>query len=241
MPDHPALAFASGVASHFAIDAIPHWDYPLRAISVKPNTGIALRLNWPLFQDLGLILLDACVGLAIALWLYATPTGAISVLLGALGAMLPDPLQFAYRLYPREPLRTLQQFHVWIHTKRKLTWPIGASSQLSFIVLVVLIFAAMRAVGSTSTTTQLRLPLSRIADIGALACRRLHQSSNSLSTCIVTRIDHLSSNSRTTASGSARPDRSNLDPVGIWRGFRCYDIAVFGKAELALHVLNNAR
>jgi hypothetical protein len=62
MPDHPALAFASGVASHFAIDAIPHWDYPLRAISVKPNTGTALKLNWFLFQDLGLIMLDACVG-----------------------------------------------------------------------------------------------------------------------------------------------------------------------------------
>jgi hypothetical protein len=65
MPDHPALAFTSGKASHFAIDAIPHWDYPLRAIFVKP--GAALRLNRFLCRDLGLIVLDACVGLAIAL------------------------------------------------------------------------------------------------------------------------------------------------------------------------------
>src|SRR5438270_11389803 len=150
MPDHPALAFASGIASHFAIDAIPHWDYPLRAISVRPNTGAALRLNWLLCRELGLIALDACVGLAIAAWLYATPTAEISVLLGACGAMLPDPLQLAHRLYPREPLRTLQRFHVWIHTKRRLTWPIGVSSQLSFIGLVVLVFAAMRAIVSTS-------------------------------------------------------------------------------------------
>jgi hypothetical protein len=142
MPDHPALAFASGMATHFAIDAIPHWDYPLRAISVKPNTGSALRLNWYLCRDLGLILTDACVGLAIALWLYATPTAEISVLLGALGAMLPDPLQLAHRLCPREPLRTLQRFHVWMHTNQKLAWPIGVSSQLSFIALVVWIFAA---------------------------------------------------------------------------------------------------
>jgi hypothetical protein len=147
MPDHPALAFACGMASHFAIDAIPHWDYPLRAISVKPNTGAALKLNWFLFQDLGLIMLDACVGLGIALWLYATPTAEISVLLGALGAMLPDPLQLAHRLCPREPLRTLQRFHVWIHTKRKLTWPVGVSSQLSFIGLVVLILPANAAHG----------------------------------------------------------------------------------------------
>jgi hypothetical protein len=145
MPEHPALAFACGVASHFAIDAVPHWDYQLRAISIKPNTGAALKLNWYLFQDLGWIALDAGAGLAIALWLYATPAAAVSVLLGALGAMLPDPLQLAHRLYPREPLRTLQRFHVWIHSKRKLTWPIGVSSQLSFIVLVVSIFAAIRA------------------------------------------------------------------------------------------------
>ena len=144
MPEHPALAFACGMASHFAIDAVPHWDYQLRAISIKPNTGAALKLNWYLFQDLGWIALDAGAGLAIALWLYATPTAAVSVLLGALGAMLPDPLQLAHRLYPREPLRTLQRFHVWIHSKRKLTWPIGVSSQLSFIVLVVSIFAAIR-------------------------------------------------------------------------------------------------
>jgi len=153
MPDHPALAFVSGMASHFAIDAIPHWDYPLRAISVRPNSGSALKLNWLLCRDLGLIALDACVGLAIAVWLYATPTAEISVLLGALGAMLPDPLQLAHRLYPREPLRTLQRFHVWIHTNRKLRWPIGVSSQLSFIVLIVLIFAIMRAIVSTNAAS----------------------------------------------------------------------------------------
>ena len=150
MPDHPALALASGIASHFAIDAIPHWDYSLRAISVRPNSRAALILNWSLCRDLGLIGLDACVGLAIALWLYAGPGAELSVLLGALGAMLPDPLQLAHRLYPREPLRTLQRFHVWIHTDRKLTWPIGVSSQLSFVGLVVLVFAAMREIVSST-------------------------------------------------------------------------------------------
>jgi hypothetical protein len=54
-----------------------------------------------------------------------------------LGAMLPDPLQLLQKLYPREPLRSLQQFHVWIHAKRRLSWPLGVSSQVSFVVLVV--------------------------------------------------------------------------------------------------------
>jgi len=104
-----------------------------------------MMLNSSLFRDLGLITLDACVGMAIAIWLYASPGKATAVLLGALGAMLPDPLQIAHKLYPREPLRSLQRFHVWIHTKRQLNWPIGISSQLFFIALVFVIFTALSA------------------------------------------------------------------------------------------------
>src|SRR5437016_159257 len=78
MPDHPGLAFLSGVVSHFAIDAIPHWDYPLRSISVGPGSRPALTLTWSLFRDFGLIGLDACLGLAVALWLYTSPAGAPS-------------------------------------------------------------------------------------------------------------------------------------------------------------------
>jgi hypothetical protein len=148
MPDHPVLAFVGGIASHFAIDAIPHWDYPLRSISIGPGSRPALTLNWSLFRDFGLIGFDACLGLAVALWLYASPASAGAVLLGALGGMLPDPLQFVHKLYPREPLRTLQRFHAWIHSKRKLKWPIGVASQLSFIVLVIAIFAALHAISA---------------------------------------------------------------------------------------------
>jgi hypothetical protein len=128
MPGHPVLAFVIGVASHFAIDAIPHVDYPLHSISVKRSAPSALRLNWWLVQNLGLVALAACVGLAIVLWLCCA---------GALGAMLPDPLQLLLKLYPREALRSLQRFHVWIHTKRRLSWPLGVGSQLALVALVV--------------------------------------------------------------------------------------------------------
>src|SRR5580704_12399523 len=136
MPGHPVLAFVIGAASHFAIDAIPHVDYPLYSISVERSAPAALTFNWLLVRDLGLITLDACLGLVIVLWLYASPGATAAVLAGALGAMLPDPLQLLSKLYPREPLRSLQRFHVWIHTKRRLSWPIGVSSQLSFVALV---------------------------------------------------------------------------------------------------------
>src|SRR4051794_1472464 len=80
MPNHPLLALVCGIASHFAIDAIPHADYPLRSISLRP--GAAIAVNRSLLRDLGAISLDAAVGLAAAMWLYATPTAAVAVLLG---------------------------------------------------------------------------------------------------------------------------------------------------------------
>ena len=136
-PSHPALVVAAGFASHFAIDAIPHWDYPLHAISVRPAAGSrALKLDHRLWGDLSLIALDACAGLAIAIWLFATPATIGAILLGAVAAMMPDPLQVLHALYPREPLKSLQRFHQWIHSKRKLSWPLGASSQAIFAAAV---------------------------------------------------------------------------------------------------------
>jgi hypothetical protein len=136
-PSHPALVVAAGFASHFAIDAIPHWDYPLQAISVRPGAGsAALNLDSRLWIDLTLIALDACAGLALAIWLFATPATMAAILLGALAAMVPDPLQVVHALYPREPLKSLQRFHQWIHAKRKLSWPLGASSQAIFAAAV---------------------------------------------------------------------------------------------------------
>ena len=139
-PSHPALVVAAGFASPFLIDAIPHWDYPLQAISVRRAAGSAvLNLDRRLWGDLSLIALDACAGLAIAIWLFATPATMGAIVLGAVAAMMPDPLQVVHALYPREPLKSLQRFHQWIHAKRKLSWPLGASSQALFAAAVSLI------------------------------------------------------------------------------------------------------
>jgi hypothetical protein len=140
-PSYPIAAFALGVASHFAIDAIPHWDYPLQSISVAPGDCKRLKIDRRLLRDVALIGFDACAGVAIVVGLLATPATLMVIVLGALAAMLPDPLQFVHGLYPRQPLATLQKFHGWIHTKRRLDWPMGISSQI--IVAAVVIEAAL--------------------------------------------------------------------------------------------------
>jgi hypothetical protein len=136
-PSHPVLVGVLGFASHFAIDAIPHWDYPLQSISVKPGAdNRELRLDRRLLLDLFLIGLDACAGLAAAVFLFATPASPGVIALGAIAGMLPDPLQFAHSLYPHQPLKILQRFHVRIHSQRRLAWRLGASTQALFAVAV---------------------------------------------------------------------------------------------------------
>jgi hypothetical protein len=133
LSSHPILVAAAGFASHFAIDAIPHWDYPLRSISVgRGSDNRRLKIDGPLLRDLALIGTDACVGLALAIWLFATPATSWVIAIGALAGMLPDPLQFLHSIYPQEPLSSLQRFHGWIHSKRKLAWRMGVCSQAAF-------------------------------------------------------------------------------------------------------------
>jgi hypothetical protein len=62
-----------------------------------------------------------------------------SRMLGAFGAMLPDPLQTIHAHFPREPLRTLQRFHDWIHTDREIKKDIilGVGSQITLVAVMV--------------------------------------------------------------------------------------------------------
>jgi hypothetical protein len=144
-PSDPILVALAGFASHFAIDAIPHWDYPLRSISVgKGADNRRLELTRTVVIDLMCIGVDACAGLALAIWLFATPASVWIVSLGAVAAMLPDPLQFIHSIHPREPLVSLQRFHGWIHSRRRLAWRLGVGSQIAFAVAVSAVAVAFR-------------------------------------------------------------------------------------------------
>jgi hypothetical protein len=141
IPNHPITALVAGIASHFVIDAIPHWDYPLGSILSKKSP---LTLDKRMLVDFSLIAVDGLAGLVIALSLFTQPGALLTILLGALGGMLPDPLQFVHRLYPHGPLRPIQRFHGWIHAKRKLDWPLGIASQLAFNAMVIMLAVGLQ-------------------------------------------------------------------------------------------------
>jgi hypothetical protein len=141
LPAYPSLAIAAAFASHFLLDAIPHWDYPIRSDLVNPNVAAAMKYDRALFGDLLRIGTDATLGIALALLLLARPSDFALLLCAAVAAMLPDALQFAYMRFPREPLISLQRFHLWMHASRDLRGrPIlGLSAQIALVVVVLLV------------------------------------------------------------------------------------------------------
>jgi hypothetical protein len=141
IPAHPYLAVAAAFASHFLLDAIPHWDYPIRSESLNPDLAAAMKLDGALLADVFMIGTDAILGIGLALLLLVRPGNFVLVLCGAAAAILPDALQFAYTRFPREPLISLQRFHLWMHTSRNLrARPVlGLSAQIGLVIFVLLV------------------------------------------------------------------------------------------------------
>ncbi|MBU6141502.1 hypothetical protein KGO95_00080 [Patescibacteria group bacterium] len=122
-PNDPILAFTLGFASHFVADAIPHWHYPLFSAKIDRNDPMKndMLINKWFIVDLFNIGVDCLLGIIVAV-VFLHPQAAIdssliSILAGALGAVVPDALQFVFWKLPDRVLRALQRFHLWIHSK----------------------------------------------------------------------------------------------------------------------------
>ena len=140
MPSHPMLAVGLAFLSHFILDALPHWDYPIRSSSISPKIAAPMKYDKALLADALTIGSDASLGLAFALLIFATRENFALIFCGACAAILPDALQFAYMRFPRGPLASLQRFHEWVHTSRTMNKKLvlGVVSQLAFVVIFVL-------------------------------------------------------------------------------------------------------
>ncbi|CDX43266.1 conserved membrane hypothetical protein [Mesorhizobium sp. SOD10] len=139
LPANPGAALALGFGSHFALDAIPHWDYPIRSSSLSLRIDAPVQLDRALLLDAMILGADALVGILAAVLLFGSPENKWAILLGACGAMLPDPLQVVHARFPYGPLRMLQRFHCWIHADKRITkpFPLGVVSQLMLVAVVV--------------------------------------------------------------------------------------------------------
>ncbi len=145
MPNHPVIGFTLAFASHFVLDAIPHWDYKLSSQKTdnvnRLNDDMIIDRNF--FIDLLKIGIDMSCGILLVLFLFTlyNPHLFWIPMIGAAGAVLPDALQFAYFKWRHQPLIALQRFHLGIHAKRNFDKKpmIGIPFQIAVIILVVYI------------------------------------------------------------------------------------------------------
>jgi len=142
-PNHPVTAFIAGFMSHFILDAIPHWDYKILSAYANPDAAVLkVKADKYFLLDLVRIGLDALLGLAIVfiVWQPVISTQWKILLLGAIGAMLPDFLQFVYLRFSHQPMVALQKFHVSLmHAKYKMNDKpiIGVLSQIFTMAVAV--------------------------------------------------------------------------------------------------------
>jgi hypothetical protein len=141
-PASPALAFAAGFASHFAADALPHWDYKI--LSKKENKEDKLDEHFNIKSrefvlDLLRIGGDAALGTALAVlifcfWLFDFPVWL--AVLGAWVGILPDPMQFVYYKTRSKLLLPLQRFHIWVQKGKSIHPPFYTGLLYQAVVVV---------------------------------------------------------------------------------------------------------
>jgi len=146
-PQMPVTAFLAGFCSHFLIDAIPHWDYHLRSakydVSNPLNNDMIIGSDFVF--DLSKILFDFIFAYWLSFWIFSGDSRGV-IFVGASAGMLPDALQFAYFKIRREPLISLQRFHQWIHTGKKLReqWIFGIVSQIMLSAAIIFLSFAIK-------------------------------------------------------------------------------------------------
>jgi hypothetical protein len=133
-PSHPIIAFFAGFFSHFILDSIPHWDYKIRSPyansrmamcmnEATPGATKTIKLDKTFLLDLRRIGLDVLIGVVILNIIYWNQLFNIDwhiLILGAVGGMTPDFLQFVYMRFPHQPLIMLQKLHTFFHAKHTL-------------------------------------------------------------------------------------------------------------------------
>lgn len=140
----PEVAIIIGLASHYILDSFPHWDYFTHLdISGGKNEITSKTFVWSLslIKDALWIGLDCILGFGLLiLFLPLSVKGLfLPALLGAVGGITPDFLQFIYFKYNFKPLKVMQKFHDYIHSEKRLhNFPKDYIPQAILIVIALI-------------------------------------------------------------------------------------------------------
>jgi len=120
IPGGPLPALVAGVASHLALDAIPHGDAGIgHWVHSSPNHVTKLQRLLPM------VFVDQILGAGVFFLLFSSPllnsTGFWTLFAGAFGSILPDYLTGIRDLLPKPPrwLESIHRLHEKCHYRGK--------------------------------------------------------------------------------------------------------------------------
>ena len=137
---HGAAIFFTAFASHYLLDAIPHWHYSVPRVKKAVNDLTGKKtLSWKaaFLPDFLKIAVDCSIGALLSYLLF--DGGAMGILLAVSGAVFPDFLIGLARFYPNRFLELHYTFHRWIHSRVRLDEKplFGITTQVAFVALMV--------------------------------------------------------------------------------------------------------
>lgn len=136
------MIFAIAFASHYILDAIPHWHYSVPQIQKVMNdtTGReTLSFQMIFFPDFLKIAVDCIVGGVLSYFIFG---GSMeNILLAVMGAVAPDVLVGLSRFYPQYVLELHYRFHSWAHSNMRLDDQpfLGIVTQVIFVIVMVIV------------------------------------------------------------------------------------------------------
>lgn len=122
VPGKELIAFTVGWASHYVLDAIPHWERVYRPFQRFNWESTDPLKDWPrhVFYQIGV---DILIVLAIFGYLVLLFPNNLAPLFGALGALVPDLLGnvpiLRERLRKASLFRIEYNFHTMIHVSKE--------------------------------------------------------------------------------------------------------------------------
>ena len=137
------LIFFVSFLSHFALDALPHWDYKMLSFTKENGERQFIFKKYFSTKDFLKNLLDGATGLAGAILIIGFPKDFSEFILFGLivfGSILPDALEATYAINKYRFLEPLHKFHLAIHGRRIFqNRPfLGVISQILILILIVL-------------------------------------------------------------------------------------------------------
>lgn len=146
----PLVIFLLGLCSHFVLDAIPHWEYPLTYKGHidfdKKNLKNELRrlkkqktrivYFYRIATDLPFGILLAYFSI---LFFTLTPPNLFLFAIGVFGALLPDGISLLYFNFDFPFLEKFQIFHFKVHHDEKINLFWGSIVNILLYIVFILL------------------------------------------------------------------------------------------------------